>query len=64
MFLKAYQEMVKAIQESAYNTAIYQPTYEYEKNGGAQYITQIKHPLLSVYGPDITLPNGENIEQG
>lgn len=59
MFLKTYQEMVKAIQESAYNTAIYQPTYEYEKNGGAQYITQIKHPLLSVYGPEITLPNGD-----
>lgn len=59
MFLKTYQEMVKAIQENAYNTAIYQPTYEYEKNGGAQYITQIKHPLLSVYGPEITLPNGD-----
>lgn len=58
MFLKTYQEMVKAIQESAYNTAIYQPTYEYEKNGDV-YMIQVKHPLLSVYGPVITLPNGD-----
>lgn len=58
MFLKTYQEMVKAIQESAYNTAIYQPTYEYEKNGDV-YMIQVKHPLLSVYGPEITLPNGD-----
>ncbi len=58
MFLKTYQEMVKAIQESAYNTAIYQPTYEYEKNGEV-YMIQVKHPLLSVYGPEITLPNGD-----
>ena len=58
MFLKTYQEMVKAIQESAYNTAIYQPTYEYEKNGDV-YMIQVKHPLLSVYGPKITLPNGD-----
>ena len=42
MFLKTYQEMVKAIQESAYNTAIYQPTYEYEKNGDV-YMIQVKH---------------------
>ena len=58
MFLKTYQEMVKAIQESAYNTAIYQPTYEYEKNGDV-YMIQVKHQLLSVYGPEITLPNGD-----
>ena len=50
--------MGKAIQESAYNTAIYQPTYEYEKNGDV-YMIQVKHPLLSVYGPEITLPNGD-----
>ena len=33
-------------------------TVKYEKNGDV-YMIQVKHPLLSVYGPVITLPNGD-----